>query len=161
MTKLTSEERLERKRACDAKYYEADKEKYRERQRKYQEEHRKEVLEYQCKYRGTHREERRTYRETHRREARGHRLKYAYNLSQEDYDRMFVFQGGVCAICGEAQKDRNLSVDHDHVTGKVRALLCDKCNRGLGYFNDNPASLRKAADYLERESTDEEEEEGE
>jgi hypothetical protein len=44
---------------------------------------------------------------------------------------------------------KRLCVDHDHKTNKVRALLCDGCNKGLGAFSDSPALLRKAADYLE------------
>jgi hypothetical protein len=51
------------------------------------------------------------------------------------------------AICGDS---KHLGIDHDHGTGKVRGLLCRDCNQGIGRFHDNPAILRKAADYIEQ-----------
>lgn len=60
---------------------------------------------------------------------------------------MLAAQGGGCAIC--VVKDAT-HVDHDHVTGKVRALLCATCNTGLGMFSDNPDILSNAAGYLRR-----------
>ena len=50
-----------------------------------------------------------------------------------------------CVICGMEAK---LVVDHDHVTGKIRGMLCNHCNRGLGHFRDDPALLEFAAQYL-------------
>jgi hypothetical protein len=54
-------------------------------------------------------------------------------------------QNGLCAICGLPEEH----VDHDHVTGQVRGLLCAGCNKGLGFFRDSPQLLRQAAEYLE------------
>lgn len=65
----------------------------------------------------------------------------------EEYNGMVSEQSGKCAICGRILWD-DLRVDHDHTTGKVRGLLCDNCNWGLGNFKDNPELLRKAVDYL-------------
>lgn len=77
-----------------------------------------------------------------------------YGLTPADLDRMHAEQGGLCAICGYPPDGKAsmaiLHVDHDHNTGKVRALLCQKCNKGLGTFRDNPAILQKAAWYLLR-----------
>jgi hypothetical protein len=78
--------------------------------------------------------------------ARERRLR-KYSLTLEQFDGMFAAQGGRCTIC---LRRRKLVVDHDHKTGKVRALLCDPCNTVLGFIEDNPARLRSAARYLEK-----------
>lgn len=80
-----------------------------------------------------------------------------YNITINDYDEMFKAQEGRCAICGtdspSAKGDViHFSIDHDHLTGNIRGLLCDQCNFGLGHFQDNPEFLQKAINYLrERE----------
>lgn len=79
------------------------------------------------------------------------RILNLYDLSEEAYNILLVKQQGVCAICKEFEKEnRVLSIDHDHLTGKVRGLLCNSCNRGLGYFRDSLFILRNSIDYLER-----------
>ncbi len=59
---------------------------------------------------------------------------------------MVVAQRGVCAICLVPGPEH---VDHDHKTGRVRAILCFNCNGGPGQFKDRPELLRRGADYLE------------
>lgn len=79
-----------------------------------------------------------------------------YGITDDEYQQRLKEQNNLCAICGTDTPGRQHSsfhVDHCHVTGKVRGLLCDKCNRGLGFFNDNPEALRNAADYLEKNGT--------
>lgn len=79
-----------------------------------------------------------------------------YKIRTEDYNRMLDKQNGVCAICGEREKSiahtsnkiRRLTVDHCHTTGKIRGILCSRCNRGLGFFKDNADNLKKAIHYL-------------
>lgn len=79
-----------------------------------------------------------------------HKRKH-YDISKEELELLWISCGGVCMNCKlPNQSGKKLSIDHDHNTGKVRGLLCFKCNLGLGYFNDDPALLRKAAEYLER-----------
>ena len=87
------------------------------------------------------------------RERRHHNSMKAYGLTPNDYARMAAEQGGVCAICGGLPNGKGasrgrLSVDHDHATGKVRALLCSKCNTGIGLLNDSPDLLMSAAAYV-------------
>lgn len=73
-----------------------------------------------------------------------------YGLTPESYNEMLVEQGGACAICRQFPEmfARRLHVDHDHGTGRVRALLCHGCNAGLGHFGDDPERLRTAREYL-------------
>lgn len=74
-----------------------------------------------------------------------------YGMTLADYESMLEAQGGVCAICKQPPRglrDKYLHVDHDHDTGKVRALLCHFCNLGLGHFCDDTVRLLAAADYL-------------
>ena len=76
-----------------------------------------------------------------------------YGITSEDYDLMLSNQENVCAICeDECISGKKLAVDHNHDTGEVRGLLCCKCNRGLGNFNDNLDLLRSAVLYLEKYS---------
>lgn len=83
-------------------------------------------------------------------------LKHKYGISLEKYEEMLTEQEGKCAICKATEnnttgnrKDWNFAVDHDHETGKIRGLLCNSCNRGIGLLKDNPELLRKAAEYVE------------
>lgn len=78
--------------------------------------------------------------------ARG--LKRNFGITVADYEQMFSRQKGVCAICEKPETRRRLSVDHCHKTGKIRGLLCNKCNRGLGYFYDDKNLMKKATEYL-------------
>ena len=77
-------------------------------------------------------------------------MKHKYNISLEQYDELYIEQNGCCAICKKPENElkKILCVDHNHKTNKVRGLLCDKCNRGLGYFNDNIIFLNNAGNYL-------------
>ena len=62
---------------------------------------------------------------------------------------MYLFQGGLCAICRRASgKTRRLSVDHDHKTGLVRGLVCRPCNDFLGWIMDDPEAGRRLYQYL-------------
>lgn len=72
-----------------------------------------------------------------------------YGISYDEYIEMVEAQGGVCAICGNGcSSGRRLAVDHDHETGRIRALLCGNCNKGLGNFQENEELLGRAAGYL-------------
>jgi len=84
-------------------------------------------------------------------------LKKQYGITLDEYDPMLEQQKGVCAICGEKETNLDtrtgrifeLAVDHCHETGKVRGLLCTKCNTGLGAFKDSVELLNKAINYLQ------------
>lgn len=78
-------------------------------------------------------------------------LKRKYGLSIEDYNDMFVKQKGCCAICGRHQSKIKgiLNVDHDHLTGCIRGLLCTKCNSFIGYIYEDPKVLHKIVNYFD------------
>jgi hypothetical protein len=75
-------------------------------------------------------------------------LNQKYGLRYETYLEMLESQGGVCYLC-EKPSNRNLCVDHCHVTGEIRKLLCFICNRALGLFQDDVQILSSALNYLE------------
>lgn len=77
-------------------------------------------------------------------------LRIKYGITLEDYNRMFTEQEGRCLICGV--KKEKLHVDHNHLTGKVRSLLCFHCNAGLGHFHENTDLINKAIEYLKSNS---------
>jgi hypothetical protein len=81
-------------------------------------------------------------------------LKRNYGLTPQDYEKMLNKQCGVCCICktNNPGKDRSyFTVDHCHITGVVRGLLCAKCNCALGLLNDNPMLFATAKNYLEQQ----------
>lgn len=87
-------------------------------------------------------------------------LKIKYNLTETKYNKLLEKQRGVCAICfvdkvSLNSKRRNWNVDHCHLTGKVRGLLCDNCNQGLGKFKDKTDLLMNAINYLEEKEVGE------
>ncbi|BBC43619.1 endonuclease VII [Mycobacterium phage AN9] len=80
------------------------------------------------------------------------RILATYAITEEEYWRIYEFQGGRCYICQRANgKKKRLSVDHDHKTGIVRGLLCTMCNKYiLGWARDCIEMLQRAIDYLKK-----------
>lgn len=72
-------------------------------------------------------------------------LKRVYGISVEEWNTLFLKQGEKCAICSTTT---DLCVDHNHITEKVRGLLCHKCNTALGLLQDNTQYLSNAIAYL-------------
>ncbi len=107
-------------------YYQNNKEAFRERNKR--------------RYKEKGAQDREVWRDTYYRKN--------YGITLEQYNTMLITQNNVCAIC-KLTCSRRLSVDHCHKTGKVRGLLCIKCNRGLGNFNDEISRLKAAVNYME------------
>jgi hypothetical protein len=78
-------------------------------------------------------------------------LQNTYGITLEEYLSIKEKQDNACAICHtkESLLRKSLAVDHNHSTGKIRGLLCSRCNRGLGFFQDNSSLLNKARIYLD------------
>ena len=100
------------------------------------------------------------YREENTELTRKQHIQRTFGLSWECYVEMFLGQSCQCAICKTSLKLHKTDmthdgivpdVDHCHSTGNVRGLLCPKCNRALGLFNDNITAIRLAAEYLEKD----------
>lgn len=81
--------------------------------------------------------------------ARAWDLRKKYGMTVERLEEMRAEQDDRCAICAADFSEVKMCIDHDHRTGKVRGLLCDGCNKGLGAFDDDIAALERAAAYLE------------
>lgn len=78
-------------------------------------------------------------------------LKKQYNITLKEYNEILCKQNDVCGICHKPETrptSKNLVVDHCHKTGKVRGLLCSKCNAALGFFQENINNLQNAIKYL-------------
>ena len=77
-------------------------------------------------------------------------LRITYGMSIEDYEELLHTQDNKCAVCRVDKKHlkQRMAVDHNHDTGAVRGLLCSSCNRGLGYFKDNPDFVLAGYKYL-------------
>lgn len=87
-------------------------------------------------------------------------IKKRYGITVEQYEKMLHDQNGACAICKTSCEHgksfgKRLSIDHDHKTKFVRGLLCQKCNKGLGLFNDNIEIMQSAIQYIIRSKENE------
>lgn len=98
-------------------------------------------------YKGVSREmDRRRSNPNYSKMERTNRMMGKHGISREEADRLLAITD--CQICGAPPAKRAHHIDHDHVTGKVRGVLCFKCNSGLGNFDDRPDLLRAAIAYL-------------
>ena len=86
------------------------------------------------------------YRESKRRAY----VKSAHGMSTEEYEAMLELQGNKCAICETIKPKGGWCLDHNHSTGVKRGFLCNPCNRGIGYLQDDEDILMKAIEYLQR-----------
>mgnify|MGYP003626547506 CR=1 FL=1 len=87
---------------------------------------------------------------------RGYRLKELYNITIDQYNKMFTDQKGCCKICERHQSklSKRLGVDHNHTTGKVRGLLCDSCNTNIGKYNEDTKILNKMIEYIKEHNNE-------
>jgi hypothetical protein len=79
------------------------------------------------------------------RSSREYKLRGKYGVSEPYVDLMSVLQRGLCLVCMDRP---HTHIDHDHVSGEIRGLLCSGCNTGMGQFKDDPVVIKRAVDYL-------------
>jgi len=91
------------------------------------------------------RERKSLWRESNKERIKALNLQYNYGISLEDYNELLIRQNNKCALCPATTK---LVVDHCHKTGKIRGLLCGKCNKGLGMLGDTIETITKVLKYL-------------
>ena len=121
-------------------HYQAHKQEYRERANAYYQAHKESIQERA-------RASRQARKQNNDQSIRYGKLKRLYGISAAEYDALLAKQGGVCAICRKRSKER-LCVDHCHLTGTIRGLLCHACNLALGSLKEDQASLVAALAYL-------------
>lgn len=94
----------------------------------------------------------REYKKKHPRSARdlkNDQLRWSFGITIEDYERMFVQQNGVCAVCSSPPAAKKaLAVDHCHESGLIRGLLCDPCNTALGLLRECPTRMDALKAYI-------------
>ncbi len=121
------------------KYYNINVDKCKTKQKKYYEENKDKVKAYI-----------QIYSKTNPDVQRKAQYKRKFDITIDDYDKMFNKQEGKCPICEKPQSElkKLLHVDHDHKTGKIRGLLCGDCNLALGMFKDSKILLTNSIKYL-------------
>jgi len=108
--------------------------------------------EYCRRYRLKNKEKIREYRKLWNKTEAGKlykkRWRYKIKITLSQHKDLINKQKNLCAICGKQEKNKALAIDHNHLTGKIRGLLCQKCNRGIGCFNDETFLVQNAYGYL-------------
>lgn len=145
------------------KYQKLNREKILTQHREYYRKNKERLLKQNKDYRSKKgdqiREGQRKYYQENKGKWKEQHLRKKYNLSVEDFNAIFVAQNGQCAICattfndafvGTRQREGKAHVDHCHTTGKIRGLLCTKCNTALGLFDEDIVRLLNAIDYLKK-----------
>lgn len=129
---------LDKQREKKKQYRQQNSEKERERKKIYRQKNAEKI-----------RDKNKIYRKVNAEKIRDRILKYKYGISLEEYNLMFERQNGCCLICKEQPK-KGLVVDHSHNTGKVRGLLCNDCNTGIGLLKETPQFFINAIEYLQK-----------
>lgn len=138
---LNHKESIRKQKEIYGKLY---KDKIKNRTNKYRMNNIEKIKDYNKKYYLNHKEE-------HRLSGIKTNLKIKYNLTMEEYELLGNKQNWKCSICNKdiEKYNKRTHLDHDHNTRKVRSILCDNCNKGLGNFKDDIELLKNAALYLE------------
>jgi hypothetical protein len=135
-------------------WYSKNKEHVLNYKKQYRQDHAQQLLEYNKQYKELHKEENKI-RDINRKESyRGRRrelqLKRYYQLTYKEWLQIWNNQDGKCLICQiPFDKPSDSCVDHNHITGEIRGLLCRKCNCAIGLLKENIQSIKNMLKYLE------------
>lgn len=131
-----------------------NKENKKEYDKKYREENKERKKEYRKAYwqiKGKEINEKRKLSPIYKNISKGYTLKKNYNITLDDYNKMLLEQDGKCWTCSkdvEEERNKVLCVDHDHLTGKVRKLLCNKCNIAIGLLKEDTKIIENVLNYI-------------
>jgi hypothetical protein len=136
-------------------YYDKNREKRIRYTKEWEDRNIEHVNAYRINFRKNNREKLRAqskeYRKTHKQEERNRSIKRFHGLSPEEYESILNSQGGVCAICQKDQwNSKGPNVDHDHLTGNIRGILCNGCNTALGLIKENSDTAIAMAEYIKK-----------
>ena len=141
-------------------YYQKNKQTIIHKQKIYAEENKEDIRRYKKVYGKIYghknkeklNEKQRKYRKNNPGKTHEQGLMRFFNMTADDYKKIFNEQNGCCAVCGTHQSDlpKRLHVDHCHTTQKIRGLLCNKCNAAIGLLKDNIEILAEAIKYLSK-----------
>jgi len=149
---MENEQRKERDVQYSKRYYETHKEQKAHYAKTYYATHKEQKSRYRAEYEEANKEQltqyRKEYQQANREQKRVYKLAKRYGLTAKMWTFLYQQQRGVCAICDKPFADNDCVVDHCHVTGKVRGLLCRRCNAGLGQFDDCADRVLKVHQYL-------------
>jgi len=156
-SKDSKDGRVSQCKVCKSAYYgpayrAANREKIKQQQKAYNlnPARRERKSAYAKLYYITHRERLVEYRNSRRAQATAISRRWKTGCTPEQYAALLAKQNSRCAICGAVPNGKELCIDHDHETGILRELLCDRCNKTLGLLKDDPIVARSMAAYLEK-----------
>ena len=132
------------KNAYSRNYNNTNKDVLRGTHKEWRDKNETKVKSYRDKWREKHPNYSKEWAEKNKSKIRLSQIKYNYNLTEEEYKAL----PKACEVCGSIE---NLCIDHDHITGKVRGILCSKCNSALGLLGDSKEVILKLASYIEKQ----------
>jgi hypothetical protein len=126
--------------AAKKRRYDADPSKVVRAVQAWRRENPERFREYQAEYRS---------RPENKRKMRDLYYRRTFGITADDFDRMLAEQSGACAICGERPEvEARMHVDHEHATGRIRGILCSRCNHAIGLLREDVALFERAVRYL-------------
>jgi len=125
-----------------------NKDRIRKARKQYYQKHKKEAIQYQQNHKEQMKIYDKKYRQRHSDRIKNKNLKYIYGITLEDKKKIYKNQNNKCKICDNFFDINLLKIDHNHLTNEIRGLLCNKCNAGIGFLQENLKILQNAINYL-------------